>query len=80
MHPIDQPLHIIVTDAAQEVYALRNLLRHASAALNPEKQWPEWEREALAEHIDAVLNGAEHNDFLLCGTCERTPILCQCPR
>jgi hypothetical protein len=76
----DEPLPIIVTDSALEVLMLRNLLRHAAAALDPAKHWPEWEREALSEHIRAVLNGQEANDFLVCAECEQVPMHCQCER
>jgi hypothetical protein len=42
--------------------------------------WPEWEREALSEHIRAVLHGQEANDFLVCAQCEQTPLHCKCER
>ena len=75
----DRPLPVIITESAVEVLALRNLLRNVARQLEPggEMEDPGF-RQAWADHIQAVLSGADTIDFLTCATCQEPPVTCRC--
>ncbi|HLK57196.1 MAG TPA: hypothetical protein VKU00_11555 [Chthonomonadaceae bacterium] len=77
----DRPIPVIVTESAVEVLALRNLLRNVARQLEPggDLADPQF-RQSMAEHIEAVLSGAEPNDFLTCAICGQPPVCCRCHR